>query len=421
MVTKQNRSRVGGGSLQHPKWRGQDLQALHNTNLGTLLSAIWEYNPISRSDLSKITGLANSSITRLLQELTGLGLVQETGKGESSGGRQPALLVPNPEAGLVISLDLSGTHLRGGIFDAANNLVSVLDQPFNGLGPDAIKEQLLSLIHLLLNDPAVQGRPLLGIGVSQPGQIDVNEGVIRKSYNLQLHNFPLRQILTKEFGLPVYIEHDASAAALAERYHGAGRGFDYFVYVLVSTGIGSGTIIDGKTYHGQMGLTGELGHIIVQPGGTLCVCGKRGCLEAMAAGPAILSSARWMVMHGRAEILSSLCEDLPDRLTVEMIAQAARIGDPIAQDILARAADYIALGLNIYASLFDIRRMIAGGEVAETGDVFLTPLRRSLAKYGSNDTGIEIIPAELKHNNFLRGVSMLTLQEVLRLQVQNLS
>lgn len=420
MQAKQSRSRVDGGSPQRPKWKGQDLQALHNTNLRALLSAIWEYNPISRFDLSEVTGLAPSSITRLLQELAELGLVRETGKGESSGGRQPALLVPNPGAGLVISLDLSGPHLRGGIFDAANNLVCVLDQPFNGFGPDAIKEQLLSLIHFLSNDPAAQSRPLLGIGVSQPGQIDADQGVIREASNFRLRNFPLRQILAEEFGLPVYIEHDASVAALAEQYYGAGKGLDYFIYVLVSTGIGSGTIIDGKIYHGQTGLTGEFGHIIVEPGGTLCVCGKRGCLEAMAAGPAILMSSRSMVTHGRSEILSNLCGDLPDRLTIEMVAQAAQFGDPIAQDILARSADYIALGLNIYASLFDIRRMIVGGEVAETGEVFLSPLRRSLAHYGQNDMEIVIIPAELKQNNFLRGISMLTLQEVLRLQVQNL-
>jgi N-acetylglucosamine repressor len=416
----QNHSRAVKKSHKRLKWTGQDLQALHNTNLRALLSAIWENNPISRLDLGEATGLAPSSVTRLLQELAELGLVRETVKGESSGGRQPLLVEPNSEAGLVISLDLSGPHLRGGIFDAANHLVCVTDQPFDGLGPDAITRQLLQMIHHLLKDPAAQSHPLLGIGVSQPGLIDAEKGVISEASNLRLRDFPLRQILEGEFGLPVYIEHDGSVAALAEYYYGAGRGLDYFLYILVSTGIGSGIITEGKIYRGETGKSGEFGHVIVEPGGTLCVCGKRGCLEAVASGPAILTSARLMITHGRSEILSGLCGGSPEQLTIEMVAQAARLGDPAAQDILSRSADYIALGLNIYASLLDIRRMVVGGEVAETGDVFLVPLRRSLARYGRAEQEIEIIPAGLKQNNFLRGISMLTLQEVLRLQVQNL-
>jgi N-acetylglucosamine repressor len=419
MKANRIRSRGEGESHQGQKWIGQDLKALHTTNLRALLSTIWESNPISRSALAEATGLAPSSVTRLLQELSELGLVQEIGKGESSGGRQPGLVVPNPDAGLVISLDLSGPHLRGGIFDAANNLVSVFDQPFEGFGPEAIKNQVLRLIHLLINHPSAQSHPLLGIGVSQPGQIDADRGVIRKAANLRLQNFPLRQILLDEFHLPVYIEHDASVAALAEQYYGAGRGLDYFVYVLVSTGIGSGTILDGRIYRGQTGLTGEFGHIIVEPEGTLCVCGKRGCLEAMASGPAILMSARWLVMHGQSETLANLCGQEPDRLTIDLVAQAAQQGDAIAQDILARAADYIALGLNNYASLFGIRHMIIGGEVAEVGEVFLAPLRRALACYDSHQLDLEIIPAQLKQNNFLRGIGMLTLQQILRLQVQH--
>jgi glucokinase len=228
----------------------------------------------------------------------------------------------------------------------------------------------------------------------------------------------MQRILNDEFGLPVYIEHDASVAAVAEGYFGAGRGLDYLVYILVSTGIGSGIVIDGQIYRGETGLSGEFGHIILNPSGQLCVCGKRGCLEAMAAAPALLTSARWMVGHGRAELLARLCGDQPGRLTIENIGQAAQMNDPVAQEILASSADYLALGMTILGSLFDIRHMIVGGEVAELGGVFFAPLRRSLDKYSRNGLEIEVIPAELKQNTFLRGISMLTLQEVLRSQLQ---
>ncbi len=404
----------------HSKKGGRDLQYLRTNNLWALLSAIWEHGPVSRFGLARLTGLAPSSVTRLIRTLTEIGLIVETGKGESSGGRMPTLIVPNPQAGLVISLDLSGPSMRGGVFDAANNLIKDINQPFIGYGPEAIQKQILDMIHLLLDEPTARRHPLLGIGVSFPGVTDLITGDIRFSINLRLVHFPLSKILTSEFNLPVYIEKDANVAALAEHYYGAGRDLDSLIYILVSTGIGSGIFSEGQIFRGENGQSGELGHVIVDPGGQLCVCGQRGCLEAMAAAPAMLSSARWMMSHGRASLLSSLSGDDPDRLTIEIIAQAAQMGDPIAKEIMANTADYLARSIATYASLVDIHHMIIGGEVAETGEVFFAPLRQSLDKYRREGLTIELIPAQLKQNTYLRGISMLTLQDVLLKQVQQM-
>ena len=397
---------------------GQDLQNLHAGNLWVLLSVIRQHGPLTRNDLAHLTGLAPSSITRLIRELEQLGLVIQTGKGVSSGGRQPSLVVANPAAGLVVSLDLSGRNLRGGVFDAANNLIKFADHPMHGLGPQAVEMQIRSMVKDLLAEPAARDLPLLGIGVSLPGAVDMQTGDVRDSYNLRLHNYPLRRILNAEFGLPVYIEHDASVAALAEHYYGAGRNLSHLIYILVSTGIGSGILIDGQIYRGESGVSGELGHIILDPDGQMCVCGKLGCLEALAAAPAIIASARWMASHGRSELLSSLSGDEPQRITLEVVAQAARLGDVIARELLAKSAAHLAQGIATYASLFDISHMVVGGEVAELGEVYFDPLCRALEQFRRENLKIEIIPAELKQDTFLRGISMLTLQEVLRSQVQ---
>jgi glucokinase len=273
------------------------------------------------------------------------------------------------------------------------------------------------MIKDLLSEPAARDLPLLGIGVSLPGAVDSQSGDVRDSYNLRLHSYPLRRILSAEFGLPVYVEHDASVAALAEHYYGAGRNLSHLIYILVSTGIGSGILIDGQIYRGESGVSGELGHIILDPGGQMCVCGKLGCLEALAAAPAILTSARWMASHGRSELLSALSGDEPQYITLEIVAQAARQGDSIANEILTKSATHLAQGITTYASLFDISHMIVGGEVAELGEVYFDPLRRELERFRRDNLEIKIIPAELKQDTFLRGISMLTLQEVLRSQV----
>ena len=129
------------------------------------------------------------------------------------------------------------------------------------------------------------------------------------------------------------------------------------------------------------------------------------------------ANARWMAAHPRAELLSALSGDDPECITLEIVAQAARLGDAIAQDILAKSADHLAQGIAIYASLFDNSRMVVGGEVAELGDVYLIPLIRAVENYRRNGLKIEIIPAALKQDTFLRGISMLSLQEVLWSQV----
>jgi N-acetylglucosamine repressor len=397
---------------------GQDLQNLRAGNLWVLLSAVRQHGPLTRNDLAQLTGLAPSSVTRLIRELEQLGLVMQTGKGESSGGRQPSLVVANPAAGLVVSLDLSGRNLRGGVFDAGNNLIKFVDRPFHGLGPQALEVQIRNMVNDLLAEPAARDLPLLGIGVSLPGAVDSQTGDVRDSYNLRLHNYPLRRYLSAEFNLPVYIEHDASVAALAEHYYGAGRSLSHLIYILVSTGIGSGILIDGQIYRGESGMSGEFGHIILDPVGQMCVCGKLGCLEALAAAPAILSSARWMASHGRSELLSSLSSDDPQCITLETVAQAARLGDTIAGEILAKSAAHVAQGIATYASLFDISHIVIGGEVAELGEVYFDPLCRAIEHFRRENLRIEIMPAELKQDTFLRGISMLTLQEVLRSQVQ---
>lgn len=399
----------------HTGKQGQSLRALRNANATALLAAVWNNGPISRSDLAGVTGLAPSSITRLARELERAGLIREVSKGRSSGGRLPTLLAVNSDAGLVAGIDLSGLHLRGGIVDATGSLLATMEQPFSGLGADPIREQLMALVASLLAHPAVNGRRLLGIGISVPGTVDTATGMLLDSTNLRLQNFPLRALLRERFGLPVFVEHDTAAAALAERYYGAGRGVSDLVYVIVSTGVGAGIVVADQVYRGEGGAAGELGHITVERDGQVCSCGKRGCLETVAAGPAIVASARRVLDQGSATLMAGWVESDPQRLTVDTVARAAEAGDRTAQEILNSAADYLAIGISTLACILDIRLVIVGGEVAQAGPVFFEPLHHSLSKYQLYSNVPRVVPAHLQQDAALKGVSMLTLQQVLNL------
>ncbi len=373
--------------------------------LSLLLSEIWSQRSVSRSDLRRATGLTLPTVTRLVQDLKAVGAITETDKSESSGGRRPSLIRANPEAGVVIGLDLSGIELRGAILDAANHCLKVTKQAFRGMQAPMIQEQVLQLCRELISDPLIGERRVLGIGVSVPGTVDAERGIIRDAVNIHVQNYPIRDILKDTFELPVFIEHDTLAAAIAEKHYGVGRGCGDLMYIVVSTGIGACWIADQTAYRGATGQAGELGHVVVERNGQVCVCGKHGCLEAVAAVPAMLSSAQNVLLRQK--------RSSADTLSLTALIRASEQGDRLAQAIIDRAADYLAMAISAMVSIVDIRLLIIGGEVVQMGERYFLPLRHSFQKYRPSGDEVKIVPAALGENASLQGVSMIVLQNVL--------
>jgi glucokinase-like ROK family protein len=386
-----------------------------NDNAIALLATIWNLGPTSRTHLARLNDIPASTITRLVRELEKANLVQEVGKEKSTGGREPKLLGLNPDAGQVISIDLSGTKIHGGIVDAAGNLLVRVTQPFQGNGREIIENQMIEMISGLINLPFAQIRPTLGIGVSIPGTINKGFDTIRDSTFLGIKDYPIGKILGKRFNLPVYVEHDTSAAALAEKYFGSGNRQSELIYITVSNGIGAGIIISDQIYRGTNEEAGELGHITIERDGLFCPCGKRGCLETVASRPAIISSAKRMLDQGSQTLLRKYTNPSQPEITLDMIAQAAREEDRISKEILRNAADYLAMAIGSLTSILDIYQIIIGGEVAQLGDAFFIPLRESISKYQFSDRPVSILPAALGSDATLKGVSVLTLQHSLNI------
>jgi predicted NBD/HSP70 family sugar kinase len=394
--------------------KGTDLHEMRNGNLQMLLTEIWQSAPISRTELVKRTGMAPSTITRLVNTLCEMQLIEEAGKEGKKRGRRAVMIIPNPNAGFVIGIDLDGSFLYAAVFDSANHQEFKLAEPYIDFDVLPFVDQVVNIIKKALALPFTQNRKFLGIGVSVPGIVNIDTGMIEDSFNLQLHNFPIRQILADAFHKPVYIEHDASAAAIAEQYYGAGRGERNFIYVLVSQGIGSGVILDGKIYRGQSGRLGQLGHVIIDPEGQLCVCGQYGCLEAVASVPILLANAKKVFLLRNKDDASQLAQDDLEGLTIQILAEKSKEGNLGAERIFSRAADHIAHAISIYATLFDIHLIILGGELPNVGDVFFNPLQESLKKFLTTHKKVKVIPDEIKADANLRGVSLLTIQELLR-------
>ncbi len=219
---------------------------------------------------------------------------------------------------------------------------------------------------------------LAGIGVCLPGAVDTAKGIVPHSPNLQgWKGIPLRSILSRAFKLPVKMVNDANAAAVGEMLFGAARGVKNFVYVTVSTGIGGGIILDGRLIEGAGFAAGEVGHMTIVPGGDLCNCGKRGCLEGYASGGAI---ERYVTARMKKLKKSGLKPFLENgRVTARGLSQAARAGNPLAREAFEHAGFYLGVGLANLLNILNPELIVLGGGVIHSAPpAFWKKMRQSL-------------------------------------------
>jgi glucokinase len=248
-----------------------------------------------------------------------------------------------------------------------------------------------------------------GIGVGLPGLIDLEKGLTVFLTNLpgNWRNVPVRDQLSKLANLPVSLLNDARSMTLGEWRFGAGQGVDIACYTL-GTGIGGGLVINGRLILGPSGSAGELGHISIDINGPQCGCGGRGCIEAFASGPAIAAMGMKAVVQGRDTAIADLAGGDLNRITPELISEAAQSGDPVAIEIYEFAGMIIGAGIANVVTTINPRRVVIGGGVAAAGELILDPIRRSMnERVFLTDTDlIDVVPARLGNNAGLIGAAL---------------
>lgn len=250
-------------------------------------------------------------------------------------------------------------------------------------GPEAVVESILGFAaELRAHGERHLGEPAAAAGVAVPGIVDADRGVAAYSANLGWRDVPLRDLLSRRLaGAPVALGHDVRTGGLAEGRIGAGRGADRFLFVPLGTGIAGAIGIDGRVEAGAHGFAGEIGHVVVRPGGTPCPCGQAGCLERYASAAAV--SAAWAEASGDPEADAAGC------------ARAVTSGDPNAVRIWQEAVDALADGLVTALTLLDPRTIIIGGGLAEAGDTLFTPLRDAVRRRLTFQKPPSVVPAAL--------------------------
>ncbi len=308
-----------------------------------------------------------------------------------------------------IGIDVGGTKIAAGRVDDQGKILARARRSTPAQSPDAIASAIAELIAELSTPQDA------AVGVACAGYIDRAGTTVLFSPNLAWRDEPLQERICEGTDLPVVIENDANAAAYGEFVHGAGRDLQDMVMVTVGTGVGGGIVIGGKLFRGAYGIGGELGHMLLVPGGRLCGCGNRGCVEAYGSGTALTRDARELVRSGAqfGRRLRDLCEGDADKLTGAMVTDAALEGDVASIDLLAQIGNWLGEATASMASLLDPEGFVIGGGVAEAGDLLIEPMReayaRSLTGRGYRPVA-SFAPAELGNDAGVIGAAALALK-----------
>jgi predicted NBD/HSP70 family sugar kinase len=262
-----------------------DHSLMRTINRSLILSQLRTAAPLSRADLAARIGLTRSTVSSQVDELIAANLVHETGIGPSHGGRPGTLLELNPAGGCAVGIELTSDSILVLLTDFVAQPRWQHEITLTDHDPDAVIAQAEALIdEALAHNAATDHTKPLGIGLGAAGLVNAADGVLRSAYNLGLgwHDIPFRALWERRFRLPVHVGNEATIAALGEHYFGAAADYRDFIYLQTSTSaLGAGIFIDGKLYQGMGGYAGEVGHIMIDPAGAPCVCGKRGCWEAV--------------------------------------------------------------------------------------------------------------------------------------------
>ncbi|MDR7542857.1 MAG: ROK family protein [Armatimonadota bacterium] len=294
-----------------------------------------------------------------------------------------------------LGVDLGGTKILAALVDERGRVLVRERAPTPEGGPEAVIGTIVDRVHALCRRAGQDIGVVRGLGVGAPGPMDPLSGVVFEPPNLPgWRDVPLGQLLSASLGIAVFVENDANAAALAEHWVGAGVGVDDLIYMTVSTGIGGGLILGGRLYHGAAGTAGEVGHMVIEPGGPRCNCGRFGCLEALASGPSIAREARAAVAAGRPTVLAAIPSQA---LNAAAVARAALDGDPVAREIYARAAAALGTGITNLVNLLNPAMVILGGGVTRAGELIFAPVRRIVRQeaFERPASAVQIVPAAL--------------------------
>lgn len=339
-----------------------------------VIEAIYRHPATSRAEITRRTGLARQTVSTILEELERAGLVQERSVPRSDDaparntGRPPILLSLVPGAAFAVGLDFGHQHIRVAVCDLSGQ--PIVDE-WSPAEVDHAPTESLDLAHELVRDAltsaGIDRDRLLGVGMGLAAPINKATGELEADGILPgWHGIRPAAEMEARLGIPVELANDANVGALGEKVFGAGSEVNDLVYVRLSAGVGAGLILDGRPYHGALGVAGEIGHVLADPQGPICRCGNRGCLETIASPVAV----------------AALLERSTGRpVSIQTLLELVAAEDRGARRAVADAGEAVGRVAAVLVNIVNPQLLLVGGELAAAGDVLLDPMRAAIERH----------------------------------------
>ena len=348
-------------------------QQTRTFNQQLVLRAVYDRSAISRADVARVTGLTRTSVSELVASLMTDGLLEETGRGPSTGGKAPILLRVRAAGRHLIGIDLGEAEFTGAVVDLRGTILRSQKIPLNGRDGD----EALALVFALIDDLVASNgtSPVLGVGVGAPGIVDPRTGTIRWGVHLGWTDVPLGRMIEERYGIPAVVANDSHAAALAELTFGLASRPTNLVVVRVGRGIGAGLIINGQPFHGDGSGAGEIGHARISESSERCRCGRVGCLETIASMRAMVAAA---------------CTVNPAITDDAALVDAFRNGsDAKVRDVVLNAGTVLGRSIGALIATLNITQILLVGPAARLGDEWLGAVRAA-----ANSAALEQLASE---------------------------
>jgi len=393
-----------------------DQKMMRRMNNKIVIDILKKQPPLSRANLSTITGLNRSTISSIISDLIDEGWVKETNYQSDKVGRPGLLLEINPGGGFAVGVEIGVDFILVVIIDFSAKVIwrkRIETDPNEG--QIGIQEKAFKLTTEAIEIGKKECTRPLGIGIAIPGLVDVHDGVLKYAPNLHWKDVPLRLIWTQQFHLPVFIENDANAAALGEFYYGAAQGIDNFVYIAAGFGLGSGIIIDGKLLRGNKGYAAEVGHTTIDPEGEICSCGKRGCYETLIGPRAVIKRVKKLISEeGSKSTILHISDDGSDGFGYDAVVDAARKNDKVALEALEEVGCNLGIVVSNLVNIFDPKMVILGGALNYAKD-YIQPVVIKVVKANALQLCQEdlvITSSQLDQDSSVMGAAGLILENI---------
>ncbi len=333
--------------------------------------------PQTTSQLCKRLKISAPNMMTILNEMVEKNVVEKKGQGESIGGRKPDLYGVTSNSFFVMGVEMGIYKTQIAIYNASNQQISGVEEYSIELNnAEETLEHIVKAINSFIDRSGVDRKKLLGIGVSMPGLIDSVNGI--NYTHLNYKQGAVADLLGERIGLPVFIENDANAMALAEYRLGCAKDKKNVLVMYLDWGIGLGMVLDGKLYRGASGFAGEFSHIPMVEDGQLCICGKLGCMETVTSGTTILEKAKKGVADGKTSIQLDDDGSSTNFMLLKNVIKAALAGDQYAINILDESGKNLGKGISILIQLLNPELIVLCGKLADSGELITTPIQQGI-------------------------------------------